>query len=90
MHYFAPVSLADLAAFALANFFCSKGPFAEFSLVSDFFQSKKGKIKSYFYCFRTKKVASFEKIPKWKTSFKIKYVNKSFVNFIQISTAFRI
>ena len=31
--------------------------------------------------------AGGSKICKWKTSFKIKYVNKNFVNFIQISTA---
>ena len=34
-----------------------------------------------------KKVVSYEKIRKWKNSFKKKYVNKNFVNFIQISTA---
>ena len=37
-----------------------------------------------------KKVASYEKIHKQNTSFKIKYVNKNFVNFIQISIASRI
>ena len=42
------------------------------------------------YYNRTKKVGSYEKIRKWKTSFKIKYVNKNFINFNQISTASRI
>ena len=43
-----------------------------------------------FYYFWTKKVASYEKTRKWKINFKFKYVNKNFVNFIQISTASRI
>ena len=55
-----------------------------------FFEVKKVGSNPTFYCFQTKKVASHEKTCKWKTSFKIKYVNKTFVNFIQISTASRI
>ena len=34
-----------------------------------------------------KPLASNEKVCKWKTSFKVIYVNKNFVNFIQIPTA---
>ena len=36
-----------------------------------FFELKKLGSNPIFYCFRTKKVASNEKIRKWKTSFKI-------------------
>ena len=36
-----------------------------------FFELKKLGSNPIFYCFRTKKVASYEKIRKWKTSFKI-------------------
>ena len=53
-----------------------------------FFTVKKVGFNTTFYFFRMKKVASYEKICKWKTSFiKIKYVNKNFVN-VQISTEY--
>ena len=66
--------------------FSYEATFAEFSLVSNFFRSEKIKRSNpTFYYFRTKNVASYEKIRKRKTSVKIKYVNKNFVNFIQIS-----
>ena len=55
--------------------------------LATFFEVKKVGSNPTFYCFRTKKVASYEKICKGKTSFNIKYVNKNFVNFIEISTA---
>ena len=81
--------LGLLNRFCICGFFRTKRLFPEFSFVSDFFRSKKGSNPT-LYCFRTKKVISYEKIRKWKTSFQINYVNKNFVNFIQISTVFRI
>ena len=63
------------------------GQLTKFSLFSYFFWSKKVGCNPTFYCFWTKKVTSYEKIRKWKTGFKIRYVNKNFVNFIQTSTA---
>ena len=54
--------------------------------LATFFDIKKVGSNPTFYCFWKKKIASNEKICKWKTSFKIKYVNKNFVNFMQVST----
>ena len=55
--------------------------------LATFFEVKKVGSNRTFYCFRSKKVASYKKIRHWKTSFKIKFINKNCVNFIQISTA---
>ena len=63
------------------KFFRTKQLFAEFSLVSDFFRSKKLGSNPTFYCFQAKKVASYEKIRKWKTNVKIKYGDKNFCEF---------
>ena len=51
-----------------------------FCLLVTFFKVKKVGSNPTFYCFWTKKVASYEKNCKWKTSCKIKYVSKNFVN----------
>ena len=70
--------------------FSTKRLFAEFSLVSNFFRSKKSRIKSYFSLFSNEKSRFIRKNSQVENCFKIKYVNKNFVNFIQISTASRI
>ena len=49
--------------------------------LATFFEVKKVESNPIFYCFRTKKVASYEKIRKWKVSFKIKYAIKNFCKF---------
>ena len=51
-------------------------------LVSDFFESKKSRIQSYFLLFLNEKSCFlWKKLNcKWKTSCKIKYVSKNFVN----------
>ena len=51
-----------------------------FCLLVTFFKVKKVGSNPTFYCFWTKEVASYEKNCKWKTSCKIKYVSKNFVN----------
>ena len=83
----ASVSLVDQAGFPLANFVVR----SEFSVnshwLATFFEINKSRIQSYFLLFSNEKGRFAWKIHKWKTSFKIKYVNKNFVNFIQISTA---
>ena len=90
MHYFASISLADKAGFPLAIFCVRSNFLLNFHWLATFFKVKKVGSNLTFYCFRKKKVTSYEKIRKWKTSFKFKYVNKNFVNFIQVSTASRI
>ena len=59
--------------------FSYEAPFSKLSLVSDLFRRKKVRSNPTF-CFRTKNVASNVKIRKWKTSVKIKYVNKNSLN----------
>ena len=49
--------------------------------LATFFEVKKIGSNPTFYCFQAKKVASYEKIRKWKTSVKIKYGDKNFCEF---------
>ena len=87
MHYFASVSLADEAGFTLANFFAQSEFLLNSHWLATFFEVKEVGSNPTFYSFQSKEIILYEKIFKWKTSFKIRYVNNDFVNFIQISTA---
>ena len=90
MHYFSSVSLANSVGFPLTNFFIQSYFLLNSHWLVAFFEVRKVGFNPTFYCFLKKKVTLYEKNCKWETSFKIKYVKKDFVNFIQISTASRI
>ena len=53
------------------NFFARSDFLLNFHWLADFFEVKKEESNPTFYCFRTQRVASYGKIRKWKTSFKI-------------------
>ena len=86
------ISFTDQAGVPLANYFVRSDFLLNSHWLATFLQSKKVESNPTFYCFGTKRGPSYEKICKWKSSFKfkIRYVNKNFVDFIQISSASRV
>ena len=73
--FFASVSLADQAGFP-PNFYVQSESLLNSHWFATFIEAKEVESNPTLYYFRTKKVASYVKIRKWKTSFKIEYVNK--------------
>ena len=74
-----PLTWPIKPVFSLAPFFVQSNFLLNPHWLATFFEVKKVGSNPTFYCFWMKKAASLEKIRKWKTSFKIKYVNKNFV-----------